>query len=206
MTTCTASGKSLVLLGAGGHAKVLLSLMLTTGAPILGVCDPELARQRIDRWRGLTVIGGDEALSQYAPDSIALVNGVGQLPGSKARHRLFEHCRSKGFHFASMLHPQSWVDPSAQIHEGAQIMAGAIVQADAVIGQNSIINTGATIDHDCQIGAHVHIAPGATLCGSVRVGDQAFVGSGATIIQGVTVNDGNVVGAGTVLIRNLGCD
>lgn len=193
----------LVMLGAGGHAKVLLSLAQAVGLNVCGVCDPELAQQGVDQWRGIKVLGGDDALEALDPATIGLINGIGQLVGSTGRRRIFERLTVKGFRFPVLVHPAAWVDGAAVLHEGVQVMAGAVIQADATVGPNSIINTGASLDHDCCLGAHVHVAPGATLCGCVRVCDRAFIASGATVIQGLSIGEDAVVGAGVVLIRDL---
>ncbi|MEX3772195.1 acetyltransferase [Pseudomonas sp. MYb118] len=195
--------KPLVILGAGGHAKVLLALVQSLGLDVLGVCDPVLAEQGAGLWRGIAVLGGDAALEALDPDSVELVNGLGQLVGSAGRANLFQRLKLQGFRFPVLVHPTAWVDSSATLQEGVQVMAGAVIQADVVIGANSIINTRAGVDHDCRLGVDVHVAPGATLCGSVRVADRAFIGSGATVIQGLNVGMEAVVGAGATLTRNL---
>ncbi|MDE3740188.1 acetyltransferase [Pseudomonas resinovorans] len=203
MSIASADDLSLVILGAGGHAKVLLSLVQATGLNVCGVCDPELAQQGVSQWRGIKVLGGDEVLETIDPATTELINGIGQLVGSTGRRRVFERLIAKGFRFPVLVHPAAWVDATAVLHEGVQVMAGAVIQSDTVIGPNSIINTGASLDHDCCLGAHVHVAPGATLCGSVRVYDRAFIAAGATVIQGLTVGEEAVVGAGAVVVRDL---
>ncbi|MHC8396062.1 acetyltransferase [Pseudomonas sp. LB3P93] len=195
--------KPLVILGAGGHAKVLLSLVQSAGFDVLGVCDPVLADQAGGQWRGISILGGDSALDALDPGSIELVNGLGQLVGGTGRKKVFQRLSARGFRFPVLVHPLAWVDATARLAEGVQVMAGAIIQADVVIGANSIINTRAGIDHDCRLGEDVHVAPGATLCGSVQVENGAFIGSGATVIQGLTVATAAVVGAGATLTRNL---
>ncbi|PZW86953.1 UDP-perosamine 4-acetyltransferase [Pseudomonas sp. 2848] len=193
----------LVILGAGGHAKVLVSVARALHLDIQGVCDPQLHRSGQSQWRGLPVLGDDVALSLIAPASILLVNGIGQTVGGVARRKLYEQFSGQGYRFATLVHPSAWVDPDVVLGEGVQVMAGAIVQADSHIGCNTIINTRAAIDHDCSVGQHAHIAPGATLCGGVTVADRCFVGSGATIIQGIEIGEDAVVGAGAVVVRHL---
>lgn len=193
----------LIMLGAGGHAKVLLSLARAAGLNVIGICDPALAQQKATDWRGICLLGGDEALDAVDPDSVGLINGIGQLVRGSARHRMFDRLKAQGFSFPTLVHPSAWVDPSAVLSEGVQIMAGAVLQADVVVNCNSIINTAASLDHDCDIGAHVHVAPGATLCGNVLVKNHAFIGSGATVIQGLMVGEEAVVGAGVTLVRDL---
>lgn len=192
-----------VILGAGGHAKVLLSLLRAIGAEIRGVCDPGLTASGVAVWREVAVLGGDEVLDGLDPTSIALVNGMGQVVGSNRRQSLFVALQARGFQFPTLVHPAAWVDPSVALQAGVQVMAGAVIQPDSTIGANTIVNTGARVDHDCIIGEHVHIAPGAVLCGSVRVAPGAFIGAGATVIQGLSIGEGCVVGAGAVVVRDL---
>lgn len=203
MSNQMASDVPLILIGAGGHASVLQELAQEVGRRFLGVCDPHLSSERVRTWRGLSVLGGDDALNHVNPIGVSLVNGVGQLVGSEARRDLFERLSSAGFTFSTLIHPAAWVSPSAKLAEGVQVMAGAIIQAGCSVDRNTIINTRASVDHDCTIGQHVHIAPGATLCGGVEVEDEAFIGAGAVVIQGLRVGSRAIVGAGATLSHHL---
>ncbi|HHF7346232.1 TPA: acetyltransferase [Legionella feeleii] len=196
--------RPLILLGAGGHAKVLLSLVRALDLPVLGVCAPELVNQGANFWRDIRVLGTGDDLTEFNPDEVALVNAVGRRVGdTNSRQRIFETLKAKGYYFPALVHPAACVDPDAHLQEGTQIMAGAVVQADARIGNNVIINTRASVDHDCVIEDHVHIAPGAVLCGNVYVGKRAFVASGATLIPGTKVGNDAVVGAGASIVRDV---
>jgi UDP-perosamine 4-acetyltransferase len=193
----------LILLGAGGHAKVMLRLAETAGYKVIGVCDPHLAAQPQVEWRGVPLLGGDDALSSLDPASVELINGVGQLVSCRVRAVIYQTMLLKGFRFPSLVHSSAWVSPCVSLADGVQVMAGAIIQPDCEIGENSIINTSASVDHDCFVAENVHIAPGARLCGGVRVGTGAFIGSGAIVLQGVKVGEGAIVGAGVTLTRDL---
>lgn len=195
--------KTLVLVGAGGHAKVLLSLAKSAGFEVLGVCGPEFESREIKEWRGIKVLGGDSSIEQLDPKKIGLINGVGHVMHNTIRRAIFERYRDKGFNFPALIHPFSSIDPSVSLGQGVQVMAGAVIQADSVIGENTIINSRASIDHDCIVNANVHIAPGVVVCGSTTIGAGAFIGAGATIIQSLIVGENAVVGAGSVLVRSL---
>ncbi len=199
----TVASQPLILLGAGGHAKVLLSLITALGGELAGVCDPALARAGVPQWRGIPVLGGDEALTAMSQETVGLINGVGQTVGDATRRQLYEKLRSRGFRFPRLVHPMASVAAEARLAEGVQVMAGAVLQADCEIGENTIINTRASVDHDAWIGPHVHLAPGAILCGGVRIGAGAFVAAGATVIQGIEIGDAAVVGAGVAAVRDL---
>lgn len=193
----------LVILGAGGHASVVLSLLRASGIEPLGVCDPLLVRNSVSVWQGLPVLGDDSYLDTCNPSDTALALGVGMTVGSDLRSRIYRHWRNKGFTFPALCHPTAWVAEDAGIDDGAQIMAGAVVQPRCIIGENTIVNTRASVDHDCVISADVHVAPGAVICGSVRVGRGAFVGAGAVLIQGIVIGNNSVIGAGATVIRDV---
>ena len=195
--------RPMVLLGAGGHARVLLALARAVGRPLIGVCDPGLQARGLAYWEGLTVLGGDEALNQYGPDEVDLLLGVGQMVRGKQRANLYATLRATGYSFPPLVHPTAWLAPDVTLADGVQVMAGAVVQPGCSLGPNTIINTRACLDHDCRIGADVHIAPGAVLCGGVEVGSSAFVGAGAVVIQCIKVGRGSIVGAGVTLRKDL---
>ena len=193
----------LILLGAGGHAKVLLSLIKALHLPVLGVSAPELENTGVDFWRGIKVLSNNE-VKEKNPTTVALVNAVGRRVGdSNPRQKIFETFKLLGHSFPVLIHPQAYVDPTAIVNEGVQIMAGSMIQADACIGQNVIINTRAVVEHDCIIEEHVHIAPGAVLCGKVHVAKGAFVACGANLSQGIHIGEGAVIGAGVSIVRNV---
>lgn len=190
---------SLLILGAGGHARVVLGAF----APglVRGYLAPEAAPAP---WpAGIAYLGDDDALETLDPAEWSLVNGVGALRPGGGRRRLFETAKLRGFGFTSALHPRAMLEPGVSIGEGAQIMAGAIVQCGVAIGANAIVNTGAIVDHDCVVADHVHIGPGACLSGGVTIGMGAHVGVGATILQNVRIGAGALVGAGAVVVADV---
>lgn len=192
-----------ILLGAGGHAKVVLDLLQILKRQVLGVCDPGLVDKDIQQWRGLPVLGNDAAIEQYQPDRIELANGIGSLPGNSLRRRLHDQYTRQGYCFTTLIHPSAVLGPGVKLGQGVQVMAGVIVQADTQIGDSVILNTGSRIDHDGRIGHHVHIAPGAVLSGDAWVANDCHIGPGAVIIQGVKLGEGAVIGAGTTVLSEL---
>jgi sugar O-acyltransferase (sialic acid O-acetyltransferase NeuD family) len=192
--------RPLILIGAGGHARVLLSTLLLQERQILGFVDSHRIGADL---LGLAQLGGDDAVLTYDPSEILLVNGVGSPASISKRLKAYEYFRTEGYSFASVIHPGSIVAPEAKLADGVQIMAGAIVQTGCVIEEDSIINTGARIDHDCVIRAHAHVAPGAVLSGNVHVGHRAHVGAGAVVIQNIRLGDDSIIGAGAVVLADV---
>ena len=178
--------KKLIILGSGGHAKILLEILEKNKNIILGVCCPNLKSLNQKIWRDLPVLGDDNYLENVDRKSVKIVNGVGY--SNTDRKKIFNKIKRMGFNFKSIVHPEAIISKYARISEGSQVLAGAIIQTDSLIGINSIINTGAQIDHDCIIGNHCHIAPGCILCGHVTISDMVFLGCGSTVVPGVQLH------------------
>lgn len=191
-----------IVLGAGGHARVLIDALRRAGTEVIGTTDrdPALSGQSVG---GVKVLGGDEALERYARADVLLVNGVGSVDVDAARQRLFERLKERGFRFATVVHPSAVIAADVVLAEGAQIMAGVILQAGSTIGKNVIINTRAAVDHDCRISDHVHIAPGATLSGGVTVGNNTHIGTGASIIHNIHIGRNCLIAAGAAVVRDV---
>ncbi len=191
-----------IVLGAGGHAKVLINALQLCSIKILGITDPDptLTGQEV---LGVPIIGTDDELKKYSAENVQLINGLGSVGLPKARRRIFEEYKKLGFVFALVIHPNAVIAADVKIGEGSQIMAGAILQPGVCLGANVIVNTGAALDHDCSIGRHSHIAPGVTLSGGVSVGNAAHVGIGASVVQGISIGESSLIGAGSVVLKNL---
>ena len=197
--------KRIIVLGAGGHARVLLDalrLFPTTEIEIIGATD--VSPETIDRSKlSCPLLGADEKVFAYETKEVFLVNGLGSIGDTAMRMKLFDNFKTKGYRFDGVIHPSAVLAKDIQLSEGVQIMAGAVVQTGCRIGRNVVINTRASVDHDGIIGDHVFIAPGATLSGGVSVGEHSHVGTGATLIQGCRIGKNCFVNARSIVRENL---
>jgi len=194
--------KPLVILGAGGHAAVLMDTLKQKNAEVLGLVSPELDSHRAVL-QGIPHYLQDDDVLIFSPEDVRLVNGLGSLPGNKLRAKLFTQFSALGYQFETVVAKSALISPYAELGHGVQIMPGAIIQAGAVIGANTIINTGAIIEHDCVIGAHNHIAPGVTLSGGVVTKEYVHIGTGASVIQGIRLDEHVVVSAGVGVTKSI---
>lgn len=194
------TSKPVIVIGASGHAKVLIDLLKSTGKEIL-FCT-EVNEALIGKSiLGVSIAGTDDMIDEYSPAKVDLVNGLGSVGIPELRCRVAKEWLAKGFHFPTLIHPSAVISSTAVLESGVQIMAGAVIQTAARIGTNTIVNTSASIDHDCVVGAHSHVAPGATLSGLVEIGELCHIGTGAKIIQAVRIGSRVVVGAGSTVIE-----
>lgn len=194
--------KPIILIGAGGHAKVLIDCMKKLRLEILGAVSLTGKEPSI---LGVSILGDDSVVFQHDPSDIYIVNGIGMLPGktSSLRQEAFLHFKEAGYSFLTLVHPSAVIGLDVSLGEGVQVMAGSVIQSSVHVKENTIINTRASIDHDCMIDKHCHIAPGVVLSGHVSIKDSVHIGTGASIIQGVTIGENSVIAAGAVVYKNI---
>lgn len=192
-----------ILLGGGGHARVVAELAMLNNFNIIGVIDPKYVKQA--QWDyAINCFENEEVIMNFSTEELSLLNGIGSIPGSESMRRIiFKKFYAQGFKFPSLIHPQAVISKTAHIDQGVQLMAGVIVNAKSSIGLNTLINTGAIIEHDCIIQDHVHIAPRAVLCGGVVLNKNVHIGAGAIILQNVSIGENSIIGAGAVVRHSI---
>ncbi len=189
-----ASSSRVSLIGAGGHAKVVLDTLQASGHYVDRIYDdhPALHGQL---FCGIPIVGPLNLLDD-CPNQKAFI-AIGSCQ-KRAEIAARYNCQ-----WMTAVHPAAYVAPTATIGPGSLVAAGAVIQADAKVGDHVIVNTGTTIDHDCTLHDFVHLCPGTHLAGNVTVGVGTMCGMGSNILPGVHVGDHAVVGAGSVVNRNV---
>lgn len=185
----------LVVVGAGGHGKVVCDVLLSMGLAVDGFVDD--GKPVGERVLGLPVLGNTAWLDDNA-SRIAL--GIGD---NVRRRLLAERFVKTGSELVTGIHASATVAPSATIGPGAVVMAKAVVNPDARVDAGAIINTAVVVEHDCVVGAYAHLSPSSALGGTVTIGAEAHVGLGAVVLPGMTVGAGSVVGAGAVVNKTV---
>jgi len=193
----------LVLIGGGGHAKVVLAALLgsgdfhVTGYVNAGAEEPPLL--------GVPRLGGEEALQRFAgqhPGALAAI-GVGMVGSTAARRRIERQVATLGLGLPVVRAATAVVNPDTRIGAGAFLADRVVVNPSAQLGRCTILNTGCIVEHDVTVGDHAHISPGAVVCGGATIGADCWIGAGAVIVQGINVAPGCIVGAGAVVTGDL---
>ena len=188
-----------IVIGAGGHAKVVIELIRGDGRyEIAGLVDSDPTPRRV---LDIPVIGDDTALPKLRSEG--LTHAFVAVGDNRRRLEIGRRLQAEGFELINAVGRSAVVSPSARLGAGVAIMEGATVNAESRIGDLVVINTGAGVDHDADLGAGVHIGPGSALAGNVTVGRLAFLGVGVRAIPGVTIGEGTVVGAGACVVSDL---
>jgi len=192
--------KPLIVIGAGGHAEILIALLQRLNREVVGITDVDDQQEGL---LGVPMLGNDEVLRDYPPGQFDLVNGLGSAGQISTRASLYNQLIQQGYGFAQLTHPQSSLDPQITIGQGCQIMNATVIVHGAKLAENVLVNSRAVVEHHCRIGAHSHIASGAVLCGRCTVGEAVHIGAGATVIQNITIGDGAVIAAGAVVTKDV---
>ncbi len=190
---------ALLIVGAGGHGKVVADAALSTGRwdEVVFLDDAWPGKKENGRWG---ISGKVENLSEWqirCKDAVVAV-------GDNRLRLIFQHrLVDAGFEIVSVIHPSAQISPFTQIGAGSVVFANAVVNVGTVIGEGAIINTAATIDHDCRLGMGVHVSPGAHLAGGVLVGEFSWIGIGGVVRDLISIGSDVIVGAGAVVVADI---
>lgn len=187
--------EQVIIIGAGGHGKVIADIVRSCGDSVLGFLDD--SPNPPTSVCGIPVLGRSEDYVNYSEAKLVIAIGNGNVRRSVAE-------RLSNARWYTAVHPSAVISPmGTAIGEGTVIMAGAVVNPCAIIGKHCIINTKASVDHDNKIGDYTHISVGATLAGTVTVGDTVWVGAGAVVSNNISICADCMIGAGAVVVRSI---
>ena len=195
--------KKIAILGSGGHAKVLSSI-LEVGKQEIEVVVSRTIPIEGSHFYKFNHVDDEYFLKHSCPEDFILLNGIGALPNDDRRWKIATKYSQAGFRFLTIIDKSAIVHSSVQIGEGVQILTGSIIQPGTIVGDQTIVNTRSVIDHDCQIGGFNHIAPGVVMSGGVKTAEYVHIGTGASIGQQVKIGKGTNIGAGCSVVKNIG--
>lgn len=185
--------KAVILIGGGGHAKVVIDCVRGAGREVAGILDDGLVPGVLVQ--DVPVLGKVADAEKYPGHAFLIAIG-----SNAARSRI---AQTLSVDWCTVIHPSAVVSPSAHIEAGTVVMPRAVINAGARVGGHCIVNSGAIIEHDGHIADFVHISPGAALGGTVTVGEGAHVGIGAILRNNITVCGGSIIGAGAVVVKDI---
>lgn len=190
--------KTLAIVGASGHGKVVADAALTSGRWDKVVFYDDAWPEKSGN--GIFEVIGNSASLVALEDKPEVIVAIGD---NKVRLVKQMELVKNGFVIATLVHPTATIATSVNLGSGTVVLAGAVINADARVGAGCIVNSNAVVEHDCELATAVHISPGASLAGGVSVGEASWIGIGAVVIQAINIGKNVVVGAGSVVIDHL---
>ena len=190
--------KNLLILGAGGHGKVVSEIaLLSKEWESIAFLDD---RKSIDNASNIPVIGEFDDYSSLINKYKYAFVAIGD---NKLRSIWIERLSREGFIIPVLVHPFSSISKSSIIGAGSVVMAGAVINANTQIGRGCIINSSSTIDHDCRISHGVHISPGVNIGGTVTIGEYTWVCIGSSVINNISIGSNVILAAGAIVNKNV---
>lgn len=190
---------AVVVIGAGGHGKVVVATLQAAGL------EPSLVLDDAPALWGGAVLGVEIAGPTAELHRLGARRAVLAVGGNRARGDLAADLAAGGdVDWVTAVHPAAIVHPTVGLGPGTVVFAGAVLQPDTAIGAHAIVNTAASIDHDCRLGDLVHVAPGVRLAGGVEVGEGALLGIGCNVLPGLRIGAWATIGAGATVTGDVG--
>jgi sugar O-acyltransferase (sialic acid O-acetyltransferase NeuD family) len=187
---------SWVLVGAGGHARVLHDVVVRAGGTVLAVS----GQARGPAWEVPVLASDDDLARRLREGGASLGLGIGD---EASRARALAWADAAGLPMPPLLAATATIAASALLGDGTVVLEHAHVGPAARLGRGVVVNTGAVVEHDAGVGDGSHVAPRAVVLGGAEVGAGTLVGSGATVLPGVRVGSGVTVGAGAVVTADV---
>ncbi|HEY6160313.1 MAG TPA: acetyltransferase [Bacteroidia bacterium] len=157
--------KKIVIIGAGGHGRVIADLLcLSAEYELVGFADDGLMK-------GAEVMEGKKVLAASSEKeflSSLATHFVVCLGNNSIRKKIVEDL-SGVMQAATLIHPSAVVSRHASLGAGTVVLANAVINAGCKIGINCIINSISLVDHDSVVGDHVHIAQGTVIGSNCRI-------------------------------------
>lgn len=162
--------KSVIIIGASGHGKVIADIILKSKDKVYGFLDDN--ENLGDSFCEFPILGKVDEYKTY----ISKYEFIIAIGNANIREAITNKMTNAKWYTA--IHPTAVISNiDVVINEGTTIMANAVINSSASIGKHCIINTSAVVEHDNMIADYVHISVGAKLAGAVVVDNIVLDGT-----------------------------
>ncbi len=185
--------KEVIIIGAGGHGKVIADIIEKNGDKVLGFLDDGTEQKEVF---GYPVLGKTGDCNKYKDKEFFVAIGNNQVRKKIATD-------NADLKFYTAIHPKAVISRGVEIGVGTCVMAGSVINADTKIGKHVIINSGSVVEHDNRLSDFVHLSPGAVLCGTVTVGECTHIGAGVTVKNNTNITGEAVISEGAAVICGI---
>ena len=187
--------KSVIVIGASGHGKVVADIIRCAGDEVAGFLDDN--KKSLNNFIGYPVLGSVTEYEKFLESYFVVAIGNAEI-----RQKIAD--RLQGVKWYTAIHPSAVISQiDVEIGEGTVVMANAVVNSGVSIGKHCIINSGAVVEHDNIIEDFVHISVGVKLAGTVHIGKRSWIGIGAVISNNISVCPDCMIGAGGVVVKDI---
>jgi sugar O-acyltransferase (sialic acid O-acetyltransferase NeuD family) len=192
--------RDILIIGAGGHARPVISAISEMGRwNIVGILDVNF-RGQPETIGTIPILGGMDKIHDFHLNKTDIAVASGD---NLQRSNIQNMDYLSAFKFPNIIHPTAYIDKYATVGSGNFIGPFAYIGAMASIGSGNLINTKASIDHEVVLGDFSQLAPSSVVCGRCKIGDKVLIGANATVLNGLEIADETIVGAGAVIDKSI---
>lgn len=194
--------KDIVIIGAGGVGRETALII-------------EQINERNSTWNIIGFVDDNEKIWNSEINGYKVMGGLNYLNNLEVKPYLIiaianykvkksiVHKLENKFEFATIVHPDIYLNRTINIGHGSIIYPGVIMTTNISIGNHVIVSPKCGIGHDSIIRDYVSLLWNVNISGFDIIEEGVLIGSGATIIQEKDVGKGAIIGAGAVVIRDI---
>jgi sugar O-acyltransferase (sialic acid O-acetyltransferase NeuD family) len=197
------SVESIFVLGASGHAKVVIDILERQSQwRIAGLVDTYKATGTM--LMGYRVLGSEDRLPELMAQ-YGVGGGIVAIGDNRMRRQVALRVAAiaSQFRFINAVHPSARIAREVEMGEGIAIMAGVTVNAGTRIGNFCYVNTNASVDHDNVLEPFSCLQPNSATGGNVRLGSLSVLAMGAIAVPGISIGEDTLVGAGSTVLDDM---
>lgn len=142
--------EEVILIGAGGHGKVVLDTILSNlegNIKVIGFLDDG----NIEEIAGIKKLGNISEWKKYKDKKFHIAIG-----NNSFREKLVKEIKEE--RLLTVIHKTAYVSSMSEVGKGSYIGAMVVINHGSRIGRCSIINTGSIVEHDCKLGDYTHLS------------------------------------------------
>ena len=190
--------EKVVIIGAGGHAKVIADIVIKNKDKLIGFLDDNITIETdiVEKYKVIGKIKDAERLQQKNKN-LRFIIGIGN---NIIRKEIAEKYQLL---YYTAIHPSSIIGTNVKIGEGTAVMANAVINIDSKVGKHCIVNTGAIVEHENIIEDYVHLSPSTTLSGNVKVNELVHLGTGCKVKNNISISAQSIFGVGTIIVKDI---
>lgn len=195
--------RKLVIVGAGEFGEIAYEYFSFDSEYEVVAFAVEKEYKDKDELFGIPVVEFENLEKIYPPENYDTFVAVTYVQLNRARRKLFEKCKEKGYRCASYISSHAFVWHNVEIGENTFIFEDNTVQYHVKIGNNVILWSGNHIGHRTVIEDDCWLTSHDVISGFCKIGRGSFLGVNATLGDNVTLGEDTVFGAAAVTVKNL---
>jgi sugar O-acyltransferase (sialic acid O-acetyltransferase NeuD family) len=185
--------QSIYVIGAGGHAKVVLATLEANNIFPAALYDDDASKWGSSIFN-IPVKGGLDDFEKLG--SVSAFIAIGK---NAVRKKIVE--RFPTIDWLTIIHPHASLHSSVRVGRGTLIQECCVLEPDVVIGEHCILNSNSMIGHESILENYVHNA-GAKLNGNVHICEGVLLGGNSTVHPGVTVGAWSATAIAAAIMRD----